>query len=317
MSLPLLDENSAAGIGASLREAGGFLWRLRPEEHASARVVIAAAHDLFERSTELKRELAIERSDHFRGWSEMRNERDWREQLHLGREAPAPDRPEPFARLEGPNLWPSDPAWRHAATSYMESTVALGERLLDAAVRDVAANTTWPTAADARYVVMKMIGYLPQPTRDDARPGVAPHVDFSWLTLTLQERGGLEVRRPDGSWTEVPAVEGTIWVHAGELLELATGRRYRATPHRVVHRSTTTRRVSVPLFLNPPLTAVIRPLLALADDRSTDHHEHVHRVLRLDRMTEPLHFGEAEWRRKGLNVWCAECVPDPEAALKA
>jgi hypothetical protein len=24
---------------------------------------------------------------------------------------------------------------------------------------------------------------------------------------------------------------------------------------------------------------------------------------------EPLHFGEAEWRRKGLNGWCAKCAP--------
>jgi hypothetical protein len=39
---------------------------------------------------------------------------------------------------------------------------------------------------------------------------------------------------------------------------------------------------------------------------------HVHRVLSPDAATQSFHFGEAEWRRKGLNGWCHACAPARE-----
>jgi isopenicillin N synthase-like dioxygenase len=312
MSVPILrnDELSADAIDGALREGGGFL--LVPSVTAPLiGAVLAAARQLFALPREAKASLGIEHSRHFRGWSEMHNERDWREQLHLGRERPAVEGPD-HLRLDGPNLWPPDGEWRRVVTAYLDAVAVLGERVLGT----IAGTFSAPDPSLARtardgYILLKMIGYHPQAAGLAPRPGVAAHVDFSWLTLTLQDSPGLEVRTPDGAWMLLePHPEG-LWVHPGELLEFASRGRYAATPHRVVNRSLEQTRVSLPLFLNPPLDAMV-PLFGGSGAHTQPSRpggEHVHRVLEPDPRRVPFPFGEAEWRRKGLNGWCSVCAP--------
>jgi len=161
---------------------------------------------------------------------------------------------------------------------------------------------------DAPYVLMKHIGYHPQPGVDERRRGVAAHLDFSLVTLTLQDDvGGLEVQRPSGEWVAVPPVRGAWLVNVGELLQFVTGGRLLATPHRVVNPSASRSRFSIPVFLNPSLPTRLwraRPPVPRAPPRG----EHVHAVLSADDLERAwLCFGEEEWRRKGENVWCAQC----------
>lgn len=288
-----------AEMRRALAEDGGFLLGGAVDE-ALCRAVLSAARALFALPAAEKEALRIERSAHYRGWSQMHNERDYREQIHFGRELPAAGDDPPYLRLVGPNLWPPDPAFRAAVLAYMDAVARVGEGILKAFTEGAGG------VAEEGYLLLKMIGYHPQPAAAP-RSGVAAHVDFSWLTLTLQDSAGLAIRRPDGVWVEVACVEGALWVHPGEILELATGGRYRATPHRVLNRSTERTRVSMPLFLNPPLTATVRAL-APAAERAPEDEGHVHRVLGASR-EGGLHFGEAEWRRKGLEGWCAECSP--------
>ncbi len=315
---PVLNSASlrSADVDAALRAWGGFLLEVG-DGQLPWRDVLKAAHDLFARPRAAKTGLAIERSAHFRGWSEMHNQRDWREQIHLGREMPEAGSSPAFLRLEGPNLWPSDPDWRRAVTRYMNAGAALGEavlaRLGEALQLD---DAPFAGVGGDGYLVMKLIGYHPQAAPTALRPGVAPHVDFSWLTLTLQDSPGLEVRAPDGRWVLIEPRPATIWVHAGELLQHATRGRCVAAPHRVINQSVERTRVSVPLFLNPPLTTDV-PVFGLASPASPvgatireDEQDHIHRVLPGQGPYAPFHFGEAEWRRKGLGRWCAACVPD-------
>lgn len=279
------------------------------------RQALDAARALFARPRLAKADLAIERSPHFRGWSELHNERDWREQLHLGRERPDAGQTPAFLRLEGPNLWPHEHEWRRAISSYMDSTATLGETVLARLGEALHVEMT-PFAGIDRdgYLVMKLIGYHPQASDAAARPGVAPHVDFSWLTLTLQDSPGLEVRARGGQWIRIEPRPQTVWVHAGELLQFATRGRYRAMPHRVINQSTDRTRVSMPLFLNPPLRALVPVLVGEPSAGETaDPSEHVHHVLSPDAEPVPFHFGEAEWRRKGLGRWCAVCTNPDES----
>jgi isopenicillin N synthase-like dioxygenase len=285
------------------------------------RDVLDAAHAFFALPRAAKAELAIERSSHFRGWSEMHNERDWREQLHLGRERPAAGLSPPYLRLEGPNFWPEAPTWRAPVLGYMTASTDLGVRILGSLGHTLGlAEDAFAGVSGDGYVVMKLIGYHPQASSSEpARPGVASHVDFSWLTFTLQDAPGLEVRSRDGAWTLIEPRPGHVWVHPGELLELATGGRYVAAPHRVVNRSSSRTRVSIPLFVNPPLAAAVPiwPSVATVPARresATLAGEHVHRVLLPGAPRVGLHFGESEWRRKGLNGWCATCAPALQTA---
>ncbi len=181
------------------------------------------------------------------------------------------------------------------------------------------------------YLVAKCIGYHPQGAAGDPpRRGVAAHLDFSLVTLTLQDDvGGLEVRGPDGRWEAVVPVRGAFLVHVGELLDYVSGGRWAATPHRVVNPSTQRTRHSIPVFVNPSLDTVLNGGLCAAPNTAVEQArdamdaaglpaasrwrrdpeaEHVHAVLEPDRWPSSLHFGVAEWRRKGENVWCARCV---------
>ncbi|MEP7366289.1 MAG: 2OG-Fe(II) oxygenase family protein [Acidobacteriota bacterium] len=252
-----------------------------------------------------KRALAIEASPHFRGYSVMHNERDWREQIHFGREEALPAAEPAYDTLRGPNLWPDDPAWR----SRMLALVADLER----AARDILVAITGDPAllpeAEEPYLLLKLINYQQTP---HARPrsGVAPHVDFSWITLLLQDTaGGLEVRTPDGQWIAVPATPGIIPVNVGEILEFATRGRLAATAHRVISRGGS--RLSMPFFLNPSLDRHVEPQpVTPAFLRESDADEHVHRVFSQPRL-DPFVFGEQEWRRKGLGVYCGDCIQAP------
>lgn len=251
-----------------------------------------------------KQALAIERSPHFRGYSEMHNERDFREQLHFGRELPPAAGDEPFWRLQGPNLWPPDDAWRGRMLEYLAHVERVGARVLGAIAAAFGRPAeTW--LGDSPYVLMKHIAYHPQPGGHAHRQGVAAHLDFSLVTLTLQDDvGGLEVQRPSGEWVAVPPVPGAWLVNVGELLQLVTGGHLVATPHRVVNPSASRSRFSIPVFLNPSLTTQLSRAVPPVE-RPPRRGEHVHAVLSAE---EPgLCFGEGEWRRKGRNVWCAQC----------
>lgn len=261
------------------------------------------AEAFFARSESAKARLALEGSPHHRGWSVMHNERDWREQVHLGRERPAVEGGPDWARLQGPNRWPEpDRGFRGAMKAHLEAGAALGAALMGA----LAPAFGIPSEVcdrGAGYTLLKLIAYHPQLDRGAPRRGVAAHVDFSLLTLVAQDgEGGLEVLSPEGVWSEVPARPDTLVLHAGELLEALSGGRIRATPHRVTHRSSRRARISLPLFINPPLEAWIHPRPAPPRMEGSGH---VHRVL--TGREGPFRFGEAEWRRKGLNRWCAVC----------
>jgi isopenicillin N synthase-like dioxygenase len=301
--IPVLDEcTPAAAIVRACREVGAFEWRLAPAGAARLDAALAAATRFFARPPEDKWALDIRRSPHHRGYSEMHNARDWREQLHFGSERPpayttgdgAPD----HRRLVGPNQWPADdPALRRALLAHLDEMARLGRALLAALELPIA------LVEGDRYLVMKAIHYHRQPSAEAQRPGVAAHVDYSLITLLAQDdAGGLEVMLADGAWHPVAPRPGALVVNLGEIAEAATGGALRATPHRVVNPSSERSRLSIPVFINPPLDARVepRPRPPRRDP------SHVHRVLSPGELA-PFVFGDGEWRRKGENVWCAEC----------
>jgi len=268
--LPAVEIDSEE-LPAAAREFGCFYLK-----HSLAVDAVELARSFFALPYAEKRALAIENSAHFRGYSEMRNERDWREQIHFGREEVA------GSGLRGPNLWPSDLGWRDGVLGLMAELESVGRAVLSRL-------GDFLPAEELAYLLLKMIHY-PAST---ARAGVAAHVDFSWITLLAQdETGGLEIFTPGGEWLAAPYMPGTLVVNLGEILQFATGGYYQATPHRVTTGARS--RVSLPFFLNPSLDRVVVPGVG---------GEHVHRVLE----AAPLHFGEEEWKRKGLGIWCASC----------
>ena len=319
---PVFDLAAAepAALLAAFQQHGALLVHDASVPLAACDQALADLRWLFALPEADKERLAIAHSPHFRGHSRMQNERDHREQIHFGREraAVAAERvaTAPHLRLQGPNLWPAAPGFRARMQAYVEAVEGVGIRLLRQLGKalDLAARA-W--LGDEPYLLAKGIGYHPQPHRTAALRGVAAHLDFSLVTLTLQDDvGGLEVHRPDGSWSAVPSLPATWLVNIGELLQYVTGNRLVATPHRVVNPSLVRTRCSLPVFVNPSLATVLRrPALGwLEPSVRPAGDEHVHAVLDPERPPDELPFGPAEWRRKGENVWCRRCVSAPPRA---
>ncbi len=294
------------------RDVGTFYLTGHSVPAALCACVLEETRAFFALPSEDKALIDIKGSRHFRGYSRMCNERDWREQVHFGPELPAVAHDAAFAywRLQGPNLWPSQLGadWRETMLSFLREIDTQGRRLL-AAVETAAglpAGYFDCLAGDSPYLLMKLICYYPQPGDQCARSGVAPHCDWSWLTFLLQDTAGLEVQTRDGEWLAVPPVTDALIVSVGELTEIVTSGTFRATPHRVHNLSRDRPRVSVPVFINPSLNAVVASPLPQHFElaASEDPAGHVHRVANPREPAAPFVFGDSEWRRKGLGRWC-------------
>lgn len=87
----------------------------------------------------------------------------------------------------------------------------------------------------------------------------APHVDSGFLTLLAQDGvEGLQARRLDGEWIDVPPTEGTLAVNFGKVLERWSDGRIKATEHRVIGSGR--ERMSIPFFYEARVDAKIQPL---------------------------------------------------------
>lgn len=223
--------------------------------------------------------LANLRSPHFRGWTRVGTERtagaaDQREQLDVGLErparAPAAGDP-PWWRLEGPNQWPDVvlPELRPAVLDWVDRLSAVAARLLGLLLAsldlppDLYADAFATDASSGPHVHAKLIRYpavaaVPSEQADLAEQGVGAHKDYGFLTLLLQDdAGGLQVTDRAGRWHDVAPAPGFV-VNLGEMLEVATAGLLLATTHRVVS-PTRGDRVSLPVFYNPRLDAIIEP----------------------------------------------------------
>ncbi|MFC3124380.1 isopenicillin N synthase family dioxygenase [Pseudoroseomonas globiformis] len=282
--LPLLDISRLAGDAA---ERAAFLEELRgaarrigffylsghgiPAELESR--VRAVSRSFFALPEAEKLKVQMIHSPHFRGYNRAgleltKGKPDWREQfdLHAEREAlPAgPGRP-PWARLQGPNLWPDDalPELRPLLLEWQSRLTEVAVRLVrafaEALVGD--AGALEPICAGSPNQTMKIIRY---PGRQAVEPeqGVGAHKDSGLLTFVLQDDvGGLQVETAQG-WVDATPLPGTFVVNIGELLELASNGYLKATVHRVVSPASGQDRFSIAFFLGARLDAEV-PLLDL------------------------------------------------------
>ncbi|GAA3899757.1 isopenicillin N synthase family dioxygenase [Microbacterium invictum] len=232
------------------------------------------ARDFFDLPEADKLEIENVRSPHFRGYTRIGGELtqgkvDWREQIDIGPERDAvtdPDAPD-FARLTGPNQWPSaQPELREVVDEWQEHLTGVARKLLRAwAVALGAEENHFEQHFGDPASLLKIVRY---PGKEDPTPqqGVGAHKDSGVLTLLWVEpgKGGLQVQR-DGEWVDAPSVPGAFVVNTGEMMEYATGGYLIATNHRVISPKYPDDRISAPFFFNPALDAKL-PLIELPAD---------------------------------------------------
>lgn len=165
--------------------------------------------------------------------------------------------------LQGPNPWPAElPAFRTEVLAYQAAMEAFCRKLL----RPIALALGLP----ADYLLpffekpttfLRLLHYPPQaPDSPDDAFGSAPHTDYGFMTVLVQDMsGGLEARRADGTWLKATPIPGTFVVNVGDMLSRWTNGRWQSTPHRVKNLSGGDR-YSCPYFFDMDMDAVVETL---------------------------------------------------------
>lgn len=171
----------------------------------------------------------------------------------------AQDDPEWGKPLQGPNQWPADlPGFREAVTAYNGALETMSRRFTHLIARALGLD---PAGLDSYFekptTYLRMLHYPSQPDAAADEFGSAPHTDYGYITVLLQDGvGGLEVRRKDGNWLRATPVPGTFVVNVGDMLSRWTNGRWQSTPHRVKNVSSVDR-YSVPFFFDPAMSNTI------------------------------------------------------------
>ncbi len=210
-----------------------------------------------------------------------------------------------YHRLKATNPWPDDfqPTLRPAIADYVSGVLDVADRLRDAMC--LALNVDTKSFAslfgkhqynrndftsgqssfddDPPFWSMKLVSYPPISGGDmsaqngskvKSNQGVGAHTDSNFLTLILQDpvNSGLQVQNVDGTWINVPPTDSnTLVCNIGELAEIWTDGYFLATPHRVMRHfsfdndGASTCRTSLPIFYNPKLDTVMKPMIDIED----------------------------------------------------
>lgn len=245
-----------ADIASACHQAGMFYLVNHGIDNRLLDQVLKESKRFFQASDEEKQTINFKHSTNFRGYGLLKNDRDWREQIHLGLEADLPDAEElsspdsKFWHLWGRNQWPLSHTEEFRATmlEYFQTIDCLSRKMLEelACALGLRRDFFSGRMLDRPYLLIKSMSYLPQEksnqhaspgnTANTLNCGVTAHCDWSWLTFLLQDDvGGLEAQDRQGKWHRVEPLPGALVVNTGELLELETGGYLRASPHRVIN----------------------------------------------------------------------------------
>ncbi|KAK9464149.1 uncharacterized protein V1516DRAFT_646365 [Lipomyces oligophaga] len=211
--------------------------------------VIRQSKLLFEIPEGEKLKIEMKNSPHFLGYSKLANEItkeqiDWREQIDLATELPAPGKDEPRYRwLRGPNLWPNDevlPGFRETFTEYISRMSLVSTNF----TRLVAESLGLPSTAFDEFFdpdqqhKLKVVKYpdLGELGSAATGQGVGPHKDSMLTSYLLQvtSHRGLQAQNSDGVWVDCPPIDGTLVVAIGQGLEALTQGVCVSTTHQVI-----------------------------------------------------------------------------------
>lgn len=160
-----------------------------------------------------------------------------------------------------PNIWPDEPSgFADTVRDYFRESTAFALDLLCAFAGAVGEDGAYFRDKFSHPMALLRGNFYPErpASATDKDFGIATHTDYGCLTLLATDGSpGLEVRKRGGGWIPLSAPPGEFVINFGEMLDMWTGSRIKATPHRVI--GTQAERISVPLFFNPNHDANVAP----------------------------------------------------------
>ncbi|TCR16049.1 2OG-Fe(II) oxygenase family protein [Streptomyces sp. BK205] len=164
-----------------------------------------------------------------------------------------------------PNLWPEMDGFRSQVLDYLGSVRRLADCVLSAIAVELGGSPDFFACRSREpHGQLRLLHYPRQPLAPEDALSVGRHSDYEALTVLAQDSvGGLQVRRPDGSWRDIQPVEGAFVLNVGEMLMRWTNGLLPATPHRVLSPRSRDR-YSVAFFYAASYDTVIEPIGPLA-----------------------------------------------------
>ncbi len=237
--------------------------------------VLAVYRSFFTLPAAQKAAVDMARTGSNRGWGAGGSEQvdpdanpDYKQIFDSGFEVAGSDLP-----TYAPNQWPDVPTdFKVVIENYYARALAFSGDVLAAIVGGIGEDVGYFRAQFDQPMALLRGNYYPQrPAWAGAKDfGIATHTDYGCLTLLAMDgTPGFEVRGRGGRWIPVSAPVGEFVVNFGEMLEMWTQKRIKATPHRVVGGDV--ERMSVPLFYNPNALTNVAPAGSGNVIRAVDH----------------------------------------------
>lgn len=259
----------AAQFGEGLSRFGFGVVAEHPISPTRIQQAFALTEQLFALPEATKRRYVVPESAGNRGYVPFGGERavgavaaDLKEFFHVGQERPA------AGSDLLPNVWPAEVSGlRQALDALYLDFERTARSLLEAlAIYLGLPESHFAEMIDGGDSVLRLIHYPPVPDGAASEGAVraGAHEDINLITLLAEgTTGGLELRRPDGSWMPVRSLRGQLVINAGDMLQRATHGRLRSTPHRVSNPvGPNVSRYSIPFFTHPRPEVLLEPMPA-------------------------------------------------------
>jgi isopenicillin N synthase-like dioxygenase len=221
------------------------------------------------------------------GMSKQRDfDPDLKESFDFGVDLPLSDPDVEMHRpLHGPNRWPvHQTTLKSAAETYFEQTSILGRNLTRLFALALGKEEDFFLKHFTKPMVQTRLIHYPSQEQENSRHlGAAPHTDYGFLTLLIQDPiGGLELKTRSGDWIAAPYIPGTYVINLGDMFKVWTNDLFVSNLHRVIN-TTGRERFSIPTFFNPNFDT---PVACLDTCRSTDNPERYPPILAGEYLTQ-------------------------------
>ncbi|WP_421907306.1 isopenicillin N synthase family dioxygenase [Mameliella sp.] len=258
------DPEALAALKSGAEQSGFLTVYNTGITQARMRFVLAAYRAFFDLPEAEKRAVDMAATGSNRGWGASLSEQvdpeanpDYKQVFDCGFEAP-----DTGLAVYAANLWPERPeGFRQVIEAYYRDAMAVAMGLLRGIAEAIGEDRGFFDDKFARPMALLRGNYYPPRPgwAGDKDFGIGAHTDYGCLTfLGTDGVPGLEVLTPEDDWLPVRADPGEFIINFGEMLEIWTGGRVKATLHRV--RGSADERISVPLFFNPDWDTNVAPI---------------------------------------------------------
>tara|TARA_E500000178_G_scaffold345667_1_gene395924 strand:+ start:112 stop:1020 length:909 start_codon:yes stop_codon:yes gene_type:complete len=262
LDFELLRSNDITSLGKlkeSVTKIGFLKLKNLPISKSIIETTFKEYKTFFSKSINEKNKVNMKFTNSNRGWGESKSEQvnsnympDLKEMYDSG---PVLNFSHEFKNLPyyAKNIWPNDmPELRKISENFYSNCSEIGLLILKKIAKSLNYSENYfSDKFDLPMALLRCNYYHAKPFLTQKNEfGIAPHTDYGCLTLLFtQSDNGLEIKQPNGKWLKVQAKKDEIIVNFGDMLELWSNKKIKATLHKV--NGTKNSRYSIPFFFNP------------------------------------------------------------------